>query len=419
MKNIVLYLLLLSLAQKNILAQGLVRAAKKKISVEKFSLVPFVEVVKKDSIKIVTFIEIPYSSLQFVKKNNSYIAYYQASISLKDDSGQNYLNKVWMDSMNVKNYTDTRSFIKNAKHFIGLNVPIGKNYEIIGELQDLDTRKKGFLRRKIESKKYNKRPKLVKPIFLLDLEGNWGFDKGKIPTKGYKVRDVGLGVDIKISGFLNKESYSFKLLLKNQKSTDSLLCLIEGDGSQGFFNHSIFIDAKELTNLRNEFTFLLKQGSKSIEEKVFFSLYKPGVSNFVGDLNLALKQMKYLLSVEEVKELKKKKSTDKEHYFFELWEKRDPTPLTENNELMDEYFKRISYTNEHFDGWQPGWETDRGMIYILFGPPDEIRRSNSNSSLNNSYQVWYYNNVNKQFSFKDQNGFGDYRLEDPFIGSSF
>ena len=51
MKNIVLYLLLLSLAQKNILAQGLVRAAKKKISVEKFSLVPFVEVVKKDSIK--------------------------------------------------------------------------------------------------------------------------------------------------------------------------------------------------------------------------------------------------------------------------------------------------------------------------------------------------------------------------------
>ena len=86
---------------------------------------------------------------------------------------------------------------------------------------------------------------------------------------------------------------------------------------------------------------------------------------------------------------------------------------------MDEYFKRISYTNEHFDGWQPGWETDRGMIYILFGPPDEIRRSNSNSSLNNSYQVWYYNNVNKQFSFKDQNGFGDYRLEDPFIGSSF
>ena len=266
MKNIVLYLLLLSLAQKNILAQGLVRAAKKKISVEKFSLVPFVEVVKKDSIKIVTFIEIPYSSLQFVKKNNSYIAYYQASISLKDDSGQNYLNKVWMDSMNVKNYTDTRSFIKNAKHFIGLNVPIGKNYEIIGELQDLDTRKKGFLRRKIESKKYNKRPKLVNPIFLLDLEGNWGFDKGKIPTKGYKVRDVGLGVDIKISGFLNKESYSFKLLLKNQKSTDSLLCLIEGDGSQGFFNHSIFIDAKE-RNFKKWFLDRLTQKKKYWKKK--------------------------------------------------------------------------------------------------------------------------------------------------------
>ena len=60
-----------------------------------------------------------------------------------------------------------------------------------------------------------------------------------------------------------------------------------------------------------------------------------------------------------------------------------------------------------------------GMIYILFGPPDEIQRSNLNSSNSSAYQVWYYNRINKQFIFKDQNGFGDYRLDRPFIGSNY
>ena len=60
-----------------------------------------------------------------------------------------------------------------------------------------------------------------------------------------------------------------------------------------------------------------------------------------------------------------------------------------------------------------------GMIYILFGPPDEVQRSNPTSSSQTTYQVWTYYNLNKQFMFKDLNGFGDYRLDSPFIGSNF
>ena len=111
---------------------------------------------------------------------------------------------------------------------------------------------------------------------------------------------------------------------------------------------------------------------------------------------------------------------DLETIFLQYWKKIDPTPGTNINELMEEYYIRVNYVNEYFNmSWKEGWETDFGMIYILFGPPDEIQRSNVNSSNTSTYQIWYYNRISKQFIFKDQNGFGDYRLDRPFIGSTY
>ncbi len=137
--------------------------------------------------------------------------------------------------------------------------------------------------------------------------------------------------------------------------------------------------------------------------------------------------MKYILRNDERSKLNVRSKEDKEELFYSLWKERDPTPQTERNELMEEYYERVSYVNEHFDGWQPGWETDRGMIYILFGPPDEIQRTNSSTSnsslwndgtsINSLYQIWSYYSISKQFVFRDQNGFGDYRLNTPFFGA--
>ena len=139
----------------------------------------------------------------------------------------------------------------------------------------------------------------------------------------------------------------------------------------------------------------------------------------MDDLDRAMKQMKYILTNEERKQLKGKSRKEKKKLFYDLWKDRDPTPKTEYNELMEEYYGRVWYANENFDAWAPGWETDMGMIYILFGPPDEIQRSNPTASNPAMYQVWHYYRLSKQFVFKDQNGFGDYRLDSPFIGAGF
>ena len=63
---------------------------------------------------------------------------------------------------------------------------------------------------------------------------------------------------------------------------------------------------------------------------------------------------------------------ERENFIESFWQRRDPTPDTAENEFKEEHYRRIAYANEHFPAGIPGWKTDRGRIYIVFGPPDEI-----------------------------------------------
>ena len=411
----ILAIILIS-ASAILFSQRLNSQKKSRSNVEKFILAPFPDAVDEDSVKVVTFMEIPYTSLQFIKKESSFLAYYQASLSIRYHKGKEINNITWTDSIQVELYTDTRSTMKNRKHFADFNVSLGEKYEVIGELQDLDTRKKGLLRKNIDFKGLEKMPSLLKPIFMLDLPGNWGFNNDKIPTRGFRVREIGLGVDIKISGFIEKNDYEVSIFLTNGTANDSLIQKFSGDGKLGFFSENIFIPSGKFNSIKNDFRILLEQGKEKDEEKISFTRFKPGFSGYVNDVEIAMKQMKYILSNDERKELKNNNKQNKEQLFYQIWKKRDPTPETEQNELMEEYFQRVEYVNEHFSGWQPGWETDRGKIYILFGPPDEIQRTNPSAGNSTIYQIWNYVKVNKQFVFRDQNGFGDYRLDTPFLG---
>jgi len=416
--NSIIFIFSLSFIIGEIQAQINTNRRKEKTNVEKFNIHPFYYAVDKDSVKIVAFLEIPFYCLQFIKQKHNYFASYQASIGIWDKDGDKKEYVVWVDSIIVDDYKITNSFTRNRKHFTSFIIPKNGQYEIIGELQDDDTRKKGILRKEVNLRGYSKTPVLLPPNFLLDLNGDWGFTFGKIPTKGYRVREINDGIDLNISGFLNNSDYEIDIFITNSLANDSLIeKIIDKGETRGYFNKNIFISSKTLQPLKNNFKIKISQNNKSDQKEISFTTYKAGVSRFVSNLDLAFKQMRYILTNEERNLLKDKSKKRREELFYSVWKKRDPTPETEINELMDEYYRRVSYANENFDGWQQGWESDRGMIYILFGPPDDIQRTNSSFSNTSVLQIWNYYNISKQFVFVDQNGFGDYRLDNPFIGA--
>jgi GWxTD domain-containing protein len=81
----------------------------------------------------------------------------------------------------------------------------------------------------------------------------------------------------------------------------------------------------------------------------------------------------YIITDEERAAFKRLQTDEEREQFIEqFWLRRDPTPDTVENEYKEEHYRRIAYANEHYASGIPGWKTDRGRIYITFGPPDEI-----------------------------------------------
>ena len=83
--------------------------------------------------------------------------------------------------------------------------------------------------------------------------------------------------------------------------------------------------------------------------------------------------VRWIITDEELSAFKKLSNNAERDTFIEgFWQRRDPTPDTAENEYKEEHYRRIAYANEHFAAGMPGWRTDRGRIYIMYGPPTSI-----------------------------------------------
>ena len=89
----------------------------------------------------------------------------------------------------------------------------------------------------------------------------------------------------------------------------------------------------------------------------------------------------YIITDEERSAFKRLQTDEEREQFIEqFWLRRDPTPDTVENEFKEEHYRRIAYANEHYASGIPGWKTDRGRIYITYGPADEIEAHPSGGS---------------------------------------
>ena len=125
----------------------------------------------------------------------------------------------------------------------------------------------------------------------------------------------------------------------------------------------------------------------------------------------------YIITSEERNAfLKLTTDAEREQFIEQFWLRRDPTPGTIENEFKEEHYRRIAYANEHYAAASPGWTTDRGRIYIQYGPPDEIESHPGGSdAIPYPYEQWRYryiegigNDVTAEFT--DRTGTGDYRM---------
>jgi len=107
---------------------------------------------------------------------------------------------------------------------------------------------------------------------------------------------------------------------------------------------------------------------------------------------------------------------EKREFLRAFWARRDPTPRTPKNEAEEQFNARIAAVNqkfaEHGTTEVPGWRTDRGRVYLEYGPPD-ITLSRRGSGVTLPFSVWKYTRGNKRprkYCFVDITGFGTFVL---------
>jgi len=123
-----------------------------------------------------------------------------------------------------------------------------------------------------------------------------------------------------------------------------------------------------------------------------------------------LDKVRYIITSQERKEFLLTPDPEKPQFIEGFWKRRDPDPDTPENEFQIEYLNRVQRATEMFVGeGMPGWLTDRGRIYILFGPPtDRITEPMGADSYTRCQEVWYYGDFPVLFS--DSSCTGNYKL---------
>ncbi len=85
------------------------------------------------------------------------------------------------------------------------------------------------------------------------------------------------------------------------------------------------------------------------------------------------KEVKWIASRQESKQFKQLRTDEERRAFIErFWLRRDPTPDTERNEYKEQFYSRFEHANRNFREGIPGWRTDRGRVYIIHGPPNQV-----------------------------------------------
>src|SRR3990172_8958065 len=137
-------------------------------------------------------------------------------------------------------------------------------------------------------------------------------------------------------------------------------------------------------------------------------------------------EVTYIISDEErAAFLRLNTNEEREQFIESFWGVRDPTPDTIENETKEEHYRRIAYANERFASGIPGWRTDRGRIYIIWGPPAEVDSHPSGGSYQRPFEEGGGNTSTypfEQWRYRHMEGIGsDIILEfvDPTLSGEY
>ena len=194
------------------------------------------------------------------------------------------------------------------------------------------------------------------------------------------------------------------------RSDNGIFYVAKSDPSSRFMGVLVPLPAEQLPLRVYTLIVTVAVGSHEEHRTISFRTVWPTMPFSLRDVDLAIEALRFIVSPEKLDSLRDGTFDERRDHLESFWRQRDKSPGTAMNELMAEYYRRVDYAMRTFGTMRipDGSRTDRGKIYILYGPPTSTDRSLD--PVTGFQETWIYEKLGKKFVFKDQSKSGNYIL---------
>ncbi len=371
------------------------------------------------------YVQISNENITFLKSDSGYEAELQIEVFVNGRDEETAFSRSINRRVHVENYEATTSPTGLNTFFTDLPVKPGK-YEVIVTVSDKNNNNQFTRQGKMEIAPDP--AAATREVLLSDVLFFSRFttdDKGRItqfhPTLENRFASDKDYIYAYFTTFSPDENSQaeIKYVVKDENGIIAQQNQYTTPAGKKFLEHFVRLSRYYLNQNNYTMELVVHRNDQWIVRNTAFSFFWRFAPTTQQDLDLAIRQLKYIAKDDSIKRYQNAPFEEKQAFFKRFWQTRDPDPSTEHNELMEEYYRRINFANANFSATGVGgWITDRGRIYIKFGEPDEIERHPFEAETY-PYQIWRYYTLQKVFLFIDRTGFGDYDLHPSYYYVEF
>lgn len=372
------------------------------------------------------YVEFHPADLTFQAAKKGYVARYQLQAYILDEEGDEVAAGFFADEISVEDYAQTAQHGRKRQASFNFNLPEGR-YSARIHLVDEHIQKEALVQKDFTVQVQSRQSFGLSDILLARQE--------EVLTTDNRLAKTVLPFPEKSYGLNQPRLYcSFEIYQMDSQQGDSLEYTISYIDPQ---NESFILETKRLSSKLDRIPVLYSFDTKNFIPGVYRLIVRVNAGNrdeqlertnsFVIQQNLLdlrfyafediVDELELIADRGEIKRIKKLPEAAIQGALYAFWEKRDPTPGTPENEIMQEFYKRLDYARTHFGmyGDSPrGALTDQGKVYVVFGAPDTRKREKLSSRMFGLQETWFYQDQSLQLVFRSRIGESDFQLLEPF-----
>jgi GWxTD domain-containing protein len=361
-----------------------------------------------DSAWVAVEVAVPYRELMFRTNEKGYGATFDLIVALFD--GKRQVNgDLWHERVQVPTYADTRTAGTAYQRVVQLPAYAG-DLRVEVTVSEQASGNEGRLAQDVTVPDPKREGLIVGKIWFGRCPADSTGEASRLPSEPLVSRNFGTGsgpvcvwsrvygraapgVPLRVSWQL----YDDKRVVVAQDSLPSVTQNAEIPVSFHLPIEKLWLGGYELR-------LAARAGKEDATRVVDFDMDETTVSLEANPVE-SIALVRYIATADEIRALENAKPEDRQKAWDDFWSKRGPG-------FKEQFFSRVRYANEHFSSLGPGWKTDRGMIYITYGAPDQVESYPHNID-GPPYEIWSYYSYHRRFVFIDYDGFGRYELYTP------